>query len=125
MRQEVLIGVERRRRWSIEQKLQVLAEVGVNGATVADVARRHDLSRQQIDQWRRDLRRGGAAPVERTCFLPVELAAGGPEEDRGGGHRGSGRHRVEIALGNGRTVCADAGMPENLLMRVIRVAERA
>jgi transposase-like protein len=29
--------VERRRRWSIEQKFQVLAEVGVNDATVADV----------------------------------------------------------------------------------------
>jgi transposase len=125
MRQELLIGVERRRRWSIEQKLQVLAEVGANGATVADVARRHDMPRQQIYQWRRELRRRGDAPMEPTCFLPVELAAGGPEEDQDHGRGASGRHRVEIALRNGRTVCADAGMPENLLMRVIRIAESA
>jgi len=37
MRQEVL-GVERRRRWTDEEKLAVVSEVGVNGATVADVA---------------------------------------------------------------------------------------
>lgn len=122
MRQELLIGLERRRRWSIEQKLAVLAEVGMNGATVAEVARRHDLSRQQIYQWRQQLRRGGVL-VEPTRFVPVELAAGGPEEDQG--RRRSEAHRVEIALRNGRSVCADAGMPEKLLMRVIRVAESA
>ncbi|WP_220791440.1 hypothetical protein, partial [Gluconacetobacter tumulicola] len=33
MRQEILIGVERRRRWSDEQKMRVLSEVGVDGAT--------------------------------------------------------------------------------------------
>ena len=42
MRQEVL-GVERRRRWTDDEKLAVVSEVGVNGATVADVARGHDV----------------------------------------------------------------------------------
>ncbi|MBB2181250.1 transposase, partial [Gluconacetobacter tumulicola] len=37
MRQEILVGAERRRRWSAEQKLRILAEVGVGGATVSDV----------------------------------------------------------------------------------------
>lgn len=31
MAQEILIGVERRRRWSDERKLEILAEVGVDG----------------------------------------------------------------------------------------------
>ena len=31
MAQEILIGVERRRRWSDERKLAILAEVGVDG----------------------------------------------------------------------------------------------
>ncbi|WP_225063193.1 transposase [Komagataeibacter rhaeticus] len=37
MGQEILIGVERRRRWSDERKLEILAEVGVDGASVSDV----------------------------------------------------------------------------------------
>ncbi|GLS30849.1 transposase [Neomesorhizobium albiziae] len=47
MRQEVL-GVERRRRWSVERKLEILSEVGMDGATVSDVARRHDITRQHV-----------------------------------------------------------------------------
>lgn len=42
MRPEVL-GIERRRRWSDGQKVSILGEVGVSGATVSDVARRHLL----------------------------------------------------------------------------------
>ena len=36
MRGEVLDGVERRRRWSDEQKLRLLMEVGLRGATLTD-----------------------------------------------------------------------------------------
>ena len=50
MRQEIIIGVERRRRWSIDQKVSILSEIGVGGAKVADVARRHDVRRQHIYQ---------------------------------------------------------------------------
>ncbi|RDD60130.1 transposase, partial [Ferruginivarius sediminum] len=47
MRQEILTGVERRRRWSDEQMLAIVGEVGANGARVADIARRHDLNRKR------------------------------------------------------------------------------
>ena len=59
MRDGVLPGVERRRRWTDEAKLAILDEVGVNGWKVADVARRHDLTRQHIYQWRGEMRRRG------------------------------------------------------------------
>lgn len=76
MRGEVLEGVERRRRWSDEQKLLILMEVGLRGATVTDVARRHAVSRSQLYTWRRDLKRHGALrPMEpldgRPVFVPV------------------------------------------------------
>lgn len=48
MRQEVLTNIERRRRWSDAEKRSILAEVGVKGGRVADVARRHDLTPQHI-----------------------------------------------------------------------------
>jgi transposase len=62
MRQEIVVGIEHRRRWSSEEKLQILSEVGVQGATVSDVARRHALTRQHLDQWRREMRGQGYGP---------------------------------------------------------------
>ena len=59
MRHEVIVGVERRRRWREEEKLSILEKVGSNGATVSDVARCHDFTRQHIYQWRQELRRKG------------------------------------------------------------------
>ena len=47
MRVEIL-GQERRRRWGDEKKLSILMSVGVDGATVTEVAQRHDVTRQQI-----------------------------------------------------------------------------
>ena len=45
---EIISGAERRRRWRPEQKLRVLAELEEPGATVAEVARRHEVSRDLI-----------------------------------------------------------------------------
>lgn len=124
MRQEILTGVERRRRWPMEQKLQVLGEVGVGGATVADVARRHDITRQHLYQWRREMRLKGMAPVEPAHFLALEHSGSPPE---GGTYNGlpANERCVEIGLRNGRIVRTAADMPENLLMRVIRITESA
>ncbi len=47
MRGEIL-GVERRRRWSDEDKIAIVGSVGVDGATVTQVAQRHEVTRQQI-----------------------------------------------------------------------------
>ena len=75
MRGDVL-GRERRRRWHDEEKLAVILEVGVDGATVTSVAQRHELTRQQIYTWRRELRlKGMLLPTRGTVFLPVETAS--------------------------------------------------
>ena len=61
-------------------------------------------------------------PVEETRFLPVELAAPPPQGGTCGAFQANHRH-VEIGLRNGRIVRAAADLPENLLMRAIRIAE--
>ena len=58
MRGEVLGRVERRRRWSIRDKLAVVVASLEPGAIVTDVARRFDVTRQQVYDWRRAARRG-------------------------------------------------------------------
>ena len=55
MRGEIL-GAERRRRWSDEEKLAIVRSVGVGGATVTQIAQRHDVTRQQIYRWRYELK---------------------------------------------------------------------
>lgn len=40
--------VERRRRWSDEEKLKVFLEVGIGGALVTRVIQRHELTRRSV-----------------------------------------------------------------------------
>ena len=49
----VCSGVERRRRWSDDERWQMLEEAFAPGAKVLHVARRHDISTGLIYTWRR------------------------------------------------------------------------
>lgn len=64
----VFSGPERRRRWSAEERLQILSEAFSPGGCVAEVCRRHDISSGLIYTWRRKLReaQAGSAPVDLT-----------------------------------------------------------
>lgn len=57
--------VERRRRWSDEERWQILEEAFSPGAKVLQVARQHDISTGLIYTWRRKQLAAqlGAAPV--------------------------------------------------------------
>jgi transposase len=72
---EILPGAERRRRWSPEEKLQILREALAPGSSVGAVARRHDICRSQIYQWRRAFRSGRlrSEAFAVVDFLPVEV----------------------------------------------------
>ena len=73
MRGEVL-GVERRRCWDDEVKLAIMSAVDVGGATVTQVPRRHDVTRQQIFAWRHELKRKGLwSPDAGALFLPAGM----------------------------------------------------
>jgi transposase len=123
MRQGVIVGVERRRRWSDDQKLSIVMEVGVQGATVAEVARRHDLTRQHIYQWRREIRRKGLWPGSgETVFLALDP----PGDDRRvDGSATPGAMLVEVVLRNGRELRLRGGLGDDDLARLIRLVETA
>ena len=122
LRHEVIVGVERRRFWPDEQKLSILGEVGVGGATVTDVARRHELSRQHIYQWRRQLRSKGVWPeADGTVFLALD-DVGIPPAPRSSSVSGAD---VEIGFANGRILRCSQGMTEADILRFIRLVEAA
>jgi transposase len=72
---EVITGVERRRKWSAQEKAAIVAESLTGDAVVSEVARRHGLSPQQLFGWRsrlRDAVKGSAASSDATpAFVPA------------------------------------------------------
>jgi transposase len=73
MRGEIL-GLERRRFWRDEDKLEIVMSVGICGATVTQVAQRHEVTRQQIYTWRHDLKKKGLwSPDGGALFFPLDM----------------------------------------------------
>jgi transposase len=70
---EIITGKERRRRWSVEQKLGIVAETQDPGVRVTDVAARHDVYPSLVFLWRRQVREGLLGPTGSPDFVPVRL----------------------------------------------------
>ena len=72
-RVEVLTGPGRRRRWPEDEKARIVAETTLPGAVVSEVARRWQVTPQQVFDWRRQARKaplaGGA--VAEPAFVPI------------------------------------------------------
>jgi transposase len=60
---EILEGVERRRRWSAEEKLRMVEETDDPGKSVSLVARRYGLAPNQVFKWKRLIRQGSLSAV--------------------------------------------------------------
>jgi transposase len=93
-RLEVITGVGRRRRWSLEDKARIVAESLDPATTSSAVARRYGLHASQLFVWRQQLQRSAASPetIGRPAFVPVLVAedSAAPTEPAG---------RMEIAFG--------------------------
>jgi len=121
-----VLGRERRRRWHDEEKLAIVLEVGVAGASVTSVAQRHELTRQQIYTWRRELRlKGMLLPTRGTVFLPVETASQETVTRAGVGDDVAASGVVELRLSNGRSLRFDSGLDTTTLRRLIQAVEVA
>ncbi|MBY5370562.1 transposase [Rhizobium leguminosarum] len=91
MRVEIL-GQERRRRWREEDKLAIVMSVGVSGATITEIAHRHDVTRQQIYAWRSELKKKGLLSASANAlFIPVDMNAVQTDVRYGSGDLGT-RH---------------------------------
>lgn len=73
-RAEVLLGPERRRKWSDDVKIAIVAEALEPDIVVSDVARRHDVTPSQLFGWIRPFRDEALArrtPPEAPMFAPA------------------------------------------------------
>ena len=131
MRVEVLGGLERRRRWSQDDKARIVEETLAPGAKVTEVARRNGVAASVVFTWRRQART--VAQVE-PRFAPVQIAAAEaiektskllPADDNRVRSVAAARiGLIEIDLGNRRRIRVDAHVDPEALARVLEVLER-
>ena len=130
MRAEILVGRERRRRWSADDKLQIVREAFAPGARVALVARRRDVSRSQIYQWRAALREGRLSDKggEVVGFVSVAMPMAPSVTPNGpipAMDNFAAVSTIEISLLGGRSLKVPASLPSTELRRLIRTVEGA
>jgi transposase len=126
-RVEVFTGAGRRRRWTADQRAEIVAESFADGETVSAVARRHGLTPQQLFGWRRAARQQteGDAGENRAGFTPVVVEAprshaDGPIAPAWPG----GSAKIEIVIG-AATVRVPPGIDAVTLATVLRAVRAA
>ncbi len=109
----VITGVQRRRAWSDEQRLELVSAAFSPGARVAEVARRADVCTSQLYRWRRELT-PSAPPM---AFLPgVVTQDVGPAPAAAA----AGRAAITIVLPGGSTVSIDPDASPALIKATLR-----
>jgi len=124
---EILTGVERRRRWSSEEKLQILREASAPGSSVGAVARRYDISRSQIYQWRQAFRSGRlcSETLAVVDFLPVEVCDDDEDEEPAVDESLSPDLSISIELRHERTLRFPSNLPCDEIRRLVAAVEQA
>ena len=131
---EIITGRERRRHWSIEDKLRLVAEMAEPDTRVRAVAVRHGVCESLLFTWRRQVRDGVLTAPEMPVFMPVQvlgtaLAAPGlsrpepfPAATPAASPPAPARRQggmIEIELGDGRQVRVGADVNQAALRRVL------
>ena len=78
-----VLGAERRRRWSYDEKVCLVEETLQTGETVCGVARRHGVAHSLLFTWRRQARQGRLGGDAVPALVPVEITPGGGSDHRG------------------------------------------
>ena len=107
----------KRRSYSTAFKRRVVAETLEPGASVASVARRHELNANMVFAWRRDPRFGPGRDA--AAFLPVEVTAtevsvpAGPVSGPSAGW-------IEITLPSGHRLTLSGVFDPDMVVRLAR-----
>jgi transposase len=133
---EILPRVERRRKWRIEEKAALIAEVEAEGGKVKLVAQRHRISESLLYNWRSAWKAAAAAGSSAGAeFVPLGVVGEAdtaaptllaPPEPPSSQRRAEARAgAIEITLPDGSRVCVDAFVNEKALSRVLRAMRGA
>ena len=120
-----------RTRHTVEEKLRIVEETRARGASVATVARRHNINPNQVFAWRQLYRRGLLHPqaakgeakmlpvkVSTPTVLPTERAASAAANQSPSEPKQASR-LIEIRLSNGHSIVVRGRVDTQALSRVI------
>lgn len=113
-----IVDMGRRRRFSREMKLRIVAESYSEPGQCATTARRHGISRSQLYEWRRlapSWQLDIGAPV--GGFIPAVVVA------EQGSMATAGTGRMEIVSNNGRRLIIDREVDIEVMLRIVRGLE--
>jgi transposase len=135
---EILARVERRRKWTAQEKAALLAEADAEGGKVRIVARRHRISESVLYNWRAAWKAAAEMQPPMTApFIPLGVFSGAshretamlappqPQPPRPMRANDSGAGGIEIVLANGARISVDAFVNEKALSRVLRAMKGA
>ena len=136
-RVELITRGERRRRWSIEQKQEIVAESLGPDTTPTEVARKYAISSGLLYTWRQQLLGGQLGPLMRSApnFAQVEIAGASSQPTCPIARRRNRQDRpqrrrpprpeglIEIVLPDGVTLRVDAQVDGRALRRVLGALE--
>jgi len=119
-----------RRQHTVEEKLRIVRETHVRGASVATVARRHNVNPNQVFAWRQLYRRGlldPKAPQQTPPMLPVKVSTptvlpterAQPAEPSNRSRLTRSSRLIEIKLSNGHSIVLHGRVDAAALSRVI------
>ena len=110
----------KRRSWTRYEKRRIVEESLEQGASIAEVARRHELNANLLFTWRREM--GGELSEQNgsMAILPVTIAP----ESAAEGHCSGAVGQMEIVLAEGERIIVWADVETTALSRVLKALSR-
>ncbi|KQT06755.1 transposase [Bradyrhizobium sp. Leaf396] len=126
-----VLGAERRRRWSYDEKVRLVEETLQPGETVCGVARRHGVAHSLLFTWRRQARQGRLGGDAAPALVPVEItpvaapiSSGTPQLASSPPAQRARAGIIEIELGGGCRVRVDRDVDVEALQQVLELLRR-
>lgn len=113
-------GDRRRRYWTPGEKRRIVEESERDGASMAEIARRHDVNANLVFTWRRKMAEEAVAQTVASPILPLMVTPDMAPAERGPESAG----QIEIVLADGDRILVWSDVDTSALSRVLKALSR-
>ena len=118
---DIILGNERK-RWSEDQKREIVAETLSPGETVTGVARRHGANPSMVFAWRKRLLKELRPDEDPPVFMPIALAP--PTADEPPSDSAPVPPMIDVTFACGARLQASGAVDPNLVTGIVRALTR-